>query len=247
MRRHIELLGKFALVVFASVLATAPGVAQTGAPSSAPQDASRQEPAPAPKPKRDSKIEEWKPASLPADALAYGAALEQNAPPKLKKWCEHYAQTEMPKQKIDPRATMAVVDKEFASASDEARDAAIFLLDYLAYKHQDNEQRLLAARIRRMDDEAYDLTERMFDLKESQQRRMRSTNSKTAMSPQQLIQSEDELQQLEQRLRALNEDRKVKLDELLMLRRRVDGYLKVMSVTHPRMNGVAPEVLRTMQ
>ncbi len=237
MRRRDYLFRIIALLACLSIIAVAPGVAQP----SAAQDSSRPS-----KPKHDPRTEEWTPASLPADALSYGAALEQNAPPKLKKWCEHYAQSEMPKQKIDPRATMAVVDREFASASDEARDAAIFLLDYLAYKHQDNEQRMLAARIRRMDDEAYDITERMFDLKESQQRRMRSTNSKTAMSPQQLIQTEDELQQLEQRLRALSTDRKVKIDQLLMLRRRVDGYLKVMSVTHPRMNGVAPEVLRTM-
>ena len=230
MRRRISRFPRILLVSLAVLLAATAGSAQSDRPK-----------------KPESKVEQWKPAMLPADALAYGAQLELNAPPKLKKWCEHYAQSEMPKQKIDPRATMAVVDKEFASASDEARDAVIFLLDYLAYKHEDNEQRLLASRIRRLDDDAFDMTERMFDIKEAQQRRVRATNSKTSISPQELIRSEDELQQLEQKLRALSDDRKVKLDQLQMLRRRVDGYLKVMSVTHPRMNGVLPEVLRTMQ
>jgi hypothetical protein len=224
----------------------AAGAAHAFVQSTEPQSAAQQEAAPPPKPKRDPRTEEWKPATLPANALAYGAALEINAPPKLKKWCEHYAQIEMPRQKIDPRATMAVVDKEFASASDEARDAVIFLLDYLAYKHQDNEQRMLAARIRRMDNEMYDMNLRMHILKENQEKSIGSINKRVAISPQQVLKSEEEVQRLEQQLRVMTEERKMKMEQLLALRRRVDGYLKVMSVTHPRMNGVAPEVLRAM-
>lgn len=243
MPRRSCTLWNFLLVAFAG-LAIAPAGAEQ---SSAPQDATSREQAAAPKPKRDPKTEEWKPASLPADALAYGAELEENAPPKLKKWCENYAQKEMMKQKIDPRATMAVVDKEFASASDKARDAVIFLLDYLAYKSEDNEQRMLAARIRRHDNEAYELNLRMHILKENQEKRIGSISKRVAISPQQMIMSEEEVQRLEQQLRTMDEDRKVKMNQLMALRRRVDGYLKVMSVTYPRMNGVAPAVLRTMQ
>lgn len=246
MRRRVDGQRKFTLAVFTIMIAALPGIAQTAPPSSAAQAASQKEPAPAPKSKRDSKIEDWKPALLPADALGYGSALEQHAPPKLKKWCEHYAQTEMPKQKIDPRAIMAVVDKEFASASDEARDATIFLVEYLAYKREDDEQRMLAARLRRMDDEAADITERMYILKDNQQKRLRSIAKGVGLSPQELVQSEEELQRMDQQLRILSDDRKVKIEELKALRRRVDSYLKVMSVTHPRMNGVPPEVLRTM-
>ncbi len=200
-----------------------------------------------PERKRDPKVEEWKPAMLPADALAYGAALEQNAPPNLKKWCENYAQKEMPKQKIDPRATMAVVDKEFAKASDEARDATIFLLDYLAYKHEDTEQRMLAQRIRQIDDQAYDITRRMFVLKENQEHGMSTISKSQAAAAPDAFKVEEELRKSEQQLREMAQDRKTKMAELEMHRKRVDGHLKVMSVTYPRMNGVAPEVLRSMQ
>src|SRR5712692_8431834 len=100
---------------------------------------------------------EWKSAILPADALAYGAALNDHAPPKLKAWCEEFARKEMPKRRIDPRETMAVVDKQFPKNSDEARDAAIYLVDYLSYLDEDSNQRRLAGEVRRMDDEAKDI------------------------------------------------------------------------------------------
>jgi hypothetical protein len=238
-----KLTSMVSLLLSATLLVAGAVFAQSAAPQSTPP---RESAAP-PNAARDPKIEDWKPSTLPADALAFGAALEENAPPQLKKWCTDYAQKEMPKQRIDPRATMAVVDKEFSKASDEARDAVIFLLDYLAYKHEDNEQRMLAARIRRLDDEAYETNLRMHILKENQERRIGSTSKSVAISPQQVIQSEEEIQTLEQQLRIMNEDRKVKMGQLQMQRKRVDGYLKVMSVTHTRMNGIAPSVLRTMQ
>ncbi len=243
MARGMSAFRKYLFVASAGLVLAAQGAAQGGGA----QNATSQEPAAARTPKRDPKTEEWKPAMLPAGALAYGAALEENAPLKLKKWCEHYAQTEMMKQKIDPRATMAVVDKEFASASNEARDAVIFLLDYLAYKNEDNEQRMLAGRIRRLDNDTYDMNLRMQILKENQEKRVGSTSKRVAISPQQMVQSEEEIQRLEQQIRMMLEERKQKMDQLMALRRRVDGYLKVMSVTYPRMNGVEPAVLRTMQ
>jgi hypothetical protein len=209
--------------------------------------ASSQSAAQIPERKRDPKVEDWKPATLPADALAYGAALDANAPTKLKKWCDNYSQKEMPKQKIDPRATMAVVDKEFASASDEARDATIFLLDYLSYKHEDQEQIMLAQRIRQLDDQAYDLTRRMIVLKENQERGMSTTSKNQAAAAPDAFKAEEDLRNLEQQLRELAQDRKMKMGQLDAHRKRVDGYLKVMSVTYPRMNGVEPQVLRTMQ
>jgi hypothetical protein len=221
-------------IPFCVILLQAAALAQPAAAQSTPPNAAR-----------DPKIEEWKPATLPADALAFGAALEENAPPQLKKWCENYAQKEMPKQKIDPRATMAVVDKEFAKASDEARDAAIFLLFYLAYKEEDTGQRQLAARIRRMDDEAYDITRRMQVMKETEQNMLAST--RRVPGQQELMRNDEQAREMEQQLRRMSEDRKVKMGQLQMQRKRVDGYLKVMSVTHARMAGIEPSVLRTMQ
>ncbi|MBI3484758.1 MAG: hypothetical protein HY012_06355 [Acidobacteria bacterium] len=215
------------------------------AQSSAPQSTTPRDTVSPPNVARDPKIEEWKPSTLPADALAFGAALEENAPPKLKKWCENYAKKEMPKQKIDPRATMAVVDKEFSKASDEARDAVIFLLDYLAYKEEDTGQRQLAARIRRMDDEAYDITRRMQIMKETEQNLLAST--RRVPSQQELMRNDEQAREMEQQLRRISDDRKVKMGQLQTQRKRVDVYLKVMSVTHARMAGIEASVLRTMQ
>jgi hypothetical protein len=242
MARSMSVFRKYFLVASAGLFLAAQGAAQTSAPQDTPQSKADAKP----KSSRDPKTEEWTPANLPANALAYGAALEQNAPPNLKKWCENYAHKEMPKQKIDPRATMAVVDKEFAKASDEARDAAIFLLDYLAYKHEDTEQRMLAQRIRQIDDQAYDITRRMILLKENQERGMSSiSKSQSAAAPQ--GQADEDIRKMEQQLREMAQDRKMKIGQLETLRKRVDGYLKVMGVTYPRMNGVEPAVLRTMQ
>ncbi|MBI3661994.1 MAG: hypothetical protein HY234_02950 [Acidobacteria bacterium] len=215
------------------------------AQSPAPQNAPSRQPASPPNAQRDPKIEEWKPSTLPADALAFGAALEESAPPKVKKWSESYAKKTMPKQSIDPRATMTVVDQQFPRDSDEARDAVTFLLFYLAYKEEDNGQRQLAARIRRMDDEAYDITRRMEIIRGNEQNLLAST--RRTISQQEMIRNDDEMQQLDQRLRSMSEDRKVKVAQLETLRKRVDAYLKVMGVTHSRMTGIAPTVLRSMQ
>lgn len=217
------------------------------AQSPAPQKATPGQAAAPPNVQRDPKIEEWKPSTLPADALAFGAALEENAPPQLKQWCENYAQKKMPNQPISPKAIMAAVDQEFAKDSDEARDAVGFLLYYLGYLEEDSAQKMLAARIRRIDDEAYDITRRMIIIKENQESAMSSTSRNRALSPQQVLQVEEEMRSLEQQLRVMGEDRKVKMAQLEMLRKRVDGYLKVMGVIHPRMNGIAASVLRTMQ
>lgn len=214
------------------------------APSASSQSTPQRESAAPPNAARDPKIEDWKPSTLPANALAFGAALEEIAPPQLKKWCTDYAQKEMPKQKIDPRATMGVVDKEFAKASDEARDAAIFLLFYLAYKEEDTGQRQLAARVRRMDEEAYDITRRMQVMKETEQNMMAST--RRMPSQEELMRNDERAREMEQQLRRMSDDRKVKMGQLQTQRKRVDGYLKVMSVTHARMAGIEPSVLRSM-
>jgi len=214
------------------------------AQSATPQQPTSQQPV-QPGAQKDPKPEDWKPATLPSEALAYGAALVENAPPKLKKWCESYAKKKMPKQPISPRATMAVVDQQLPKASEEARDAATFLVFYLAYQEEDKEQRQLAARIRRMDEEAYDISRRMQVMKETEQNLLAST--RRTVSQQEMLRNDEEARELDQRLRNMSEERKVKSAQLDMLRKRVDGYLKVLDVTHARMTGIAPAVLRTVQ
>jgi hypothetical protein len=233
------------LIILLFLLSTSflPGAAfaQTAAPQGT---VPRQATAP-PNAARDPKIESWKPSLLPADALAYGAALEQNAPPKVKKWSENYATKKMPHQPISPKTIMAEVDQEFAKDSDEARDAVGFLLYYLGFQFEDDDQRQLAARIRRMDEEAYDITRQMQILKENEQNMLAST--RRTPSPQQMVKNDDDMQKLDMKLRSMSEDRRAKMAQLETLRKRVDLYLKVMSVIHPRMNGIEPTILRTMK
>lgn len=213
--------------------------------SAAPQNATPRQTTAPPNAERDPKVESWQPSILPADALAYGAALGENAPPKVKKWSENYAKKKMPHQPISPKAIMAEVDQAFSKDSNEARDAVGFLLYYLGYLLEDDDQRQLAARIRRMDEEAYDITRRMQIIKENEQNLLAST--RRTPSQQQLLKNDDDLQQLDQKLRSMSDDRKVKMAQLEALRKRVDTYLKVMSVIHPRMNGIEPAILRAMQ
>jgi len=201
--------------------------------------------APKPAPLVDVRLRDWKPATLPADAVAYGAALESAAPPKIKDWCDSFARKEMPKRKIDPRETMAVVDKQFPKNSDAARDAAIYLVNYLAYREEDRAQEQLAAMIRRMDEEAHDIKWRMQLTAENEMNRLSSTRQ--TVSQTQMIRNDQEARAADQKLAEMSNTRKQRMKELEDLRRRVEGYLRVMAVTHPRMNGIEPAVLREFQ
>jgi hypothetical protein len=188
---------------------------------------------------------EWKPAILPADALAYGAALNDHAPPKLKAWCEEFARKEMAKHRIDPRETMGVVDKQFPKNSDEARDAAIYLVSYLSYVAEDDNQGELAHLIRQVDGQMDDIQRQVETLRKNDQNRM--GNTRAAQTPQQVVQEEEKIQKMEQQLRELDEARGRKIKELSISRKRVDGFLKVLDVTHKRMNGIEPSILSEFQ
>jgi negative regulator of replication initiation len=96
-----------------------------------------------------------------------------------------------------------------------------------------------------MDEEAYDIIRRMQVMKETEQNMLAST--RRVPSQQELMRNDEQARDMEQQLRRMSEDRKVKMGQLQMQRKRVDGYLKVMSVTHARMAGIEPSVLRSMQ
>jgi len=190
-------------------------------------------------------LPEWKPAILPADALTYGAALNDHAPAKLKAWCEDFARMEMPKRRIDPRETMAVVDKQFPKNRDEARDAAIYLVSYLSYVAEDDNQRELAHVVREIDGQMDDIERQVETLHKNDENRI--GNKRAAQTPQQIVQQQEQVQKMEQQLRDLDEARRRKIKELSVSRKRVDGYLKVLDVTHKRMNGIEPSILGEFQ
>src|SRR5712692_1577550 len=187
---------------------------------------------------------EWKSAILPADALAYGAALNDHAPPKLKAWCEEFARKEMPKRRIDPRETMAVVDKQFPKNSNEARDGTIYLIDYLSYLDEDSNQRRLAGEVRRMDDEAKDIALNMQAIAEQENNRV--AHGRT-VGQEEMVRNDAKLREMDQQIKEIGERRRERVKGLTTACKRADGYLKVLDVTHKRMNGIEPSVLREFQ
>jgi hypothetical protein len=190
---------------------------------------------------------EWKPAILPADALAYGEALNDHAPPKLKAWCEEFARKEMPKRRIDPRETMGVVDRQFPKNSDEARDAAIYLVSYLSYVAEDDNQRELAHRVRQMDGQMDDIQRQIETIRKNDPNPDSVGNSRWARTPQQVRQQEELVQRMARQFGELDEARRRTIKELSISRKRVDGFLEVLDVSHKRMDGIEASILSDFQ
>jgi hypothetical protein len=99
-KTFLKLAGSLCLAL---VLCVCCAFAQAQPAAQGPQDKQDQ--------KKEPDLQDWKPAIFPADAIAYGEALHQAAPPGIKAWCEEFTRKEMPKHRIDPRETMALVDK----------------------------------------------------------------------------------------------------------------------------------------
>jgi hypothetical protein len=210
-------------------------------PASPPGEASAPQ-VPISEGRRDPRLEKWKPAVMPADGLAYGAALEESATENLRRWCREYARTKMSEQPIDPRTTMRAVDAEFPQYSDAVRDAITYLLIYLAYKEENRTQAHLVGEIKRMDDEAHEILLRMQRMRENEMNKLAST--RTTATQQEMLRNDEDERRKDQQLRDMALMRRVRMQELERARKRVDGYLKVIQVTYPRMNGVPANILR---
>ena len=78
--------------------------------------------------------QEWKPSPPDIPALEYGAALEAQASPGLTRWVQTYARKHLGKNKINLAAVRGAVDARYPRASAAARDAAVYLLLYTAYR-----------------------------------------------------------------------------------------------------------------
>ena len=55
------------------------------------------------------------------------------------------------------------------------------------------------------------------------------------------------MQKIDGRIRELGERRLLRMKELDAARKRINFYLKAMAVTHPRMEGIPPESIRSLQ
>ncbi len=111
------------LTIFASLLCASASVAQTAPVSN-----------PAQKEQKVAVLEEAKPNPPDARVLDYGAALEAQASPELRRWRQEFVRKKMRKDKIDLAALHAAVDAQYPRASAAARDALVYLLLYTSYK-----------------------------------------------------------------------------------------------------------------
>lgn len=181
---------------------------------------------------------EWKPEFIPADALAFGVQLEEQATREFKDWCHSHVAAHMRAEPVSPRAAMKAVDERYAQNSDIARDAGIFLLQYLAYKDEDQNQRVLASRVREIDRATYDISREINVMRENEQLRLFPTNPRGAIGAEQRIRMEEEIRKREEQLRQYGTDRQIKMGELQASRKKVNQYLKVLDVVFGRMKDV---------
>jgi hypothetical protein len=187
----------------------------------------------------------WKPAIVPAEALAFGAQLEEAASQELKEWVWDYIKKSLRDRPIDPKAVIGAVDTRYAAASDLARDAGIYLLYFLAYKDDDENQRMLSYRIRDIDRETYDISRELAILLETEQNRMAAT--RRPITFEERVRREEQEQKLNARLRELGDERQLKATQVAFSRKKVDIYLKLMSYAYERMKGTDPGVMRELK
>ena len=209
------------------------------APQAAPQ---KKKPPEEPKPEKD-----WKPAFVPADALEYGAELDEHAAPALKAWIHEHIAKHMRSGQVNPRAAMQAVDGRFPQTSDIARDAGAFLLQYMAYKDEDENQRVLAGRIREIDRTTYDVSRRINEIYEGEQRRLMPTTPRGAISAEQRVRLDEEVRRLEEQLRQLGTERQLKATELDGSRKKINFYLKALGLIYERMNDVPVESIAALR
>ncbi len=175
---------------------------------------------------------EWKPAMIPADALKYGADIEAAATPEFLRWAHSFATGEMRHMQVNPKALMEVVDKKFAGTPDDARDAGIFLVEYLGYKDEEETQKMRTAEIRELNRQIYDANREMNIAKEN------TVNSKNPAAS--AVTKHNRYLEMEESLKELGRQLEIKMKEVAASRNKVNLYLKVLKITHERMNGIPP-------
>ncbi|MCI0627571.1 MAG: hypothetical protein L0387_38975 [Acidobacteria bacterium] len=180
--------------------------------------------------------------AVSAPALKYGAALEKEATPEVKDWVRGHVTKQMRTQAVDPKATMAKVDEQFAEASEEARDAVTFLVMYGAYRDEDENQRMLNYRIRDIDRETTEITRQLQVMWKNEQGR--GASPLQGISAQERVRLDELQQKMESQLREYADERQLKATQEAASRKKAALYLKVLGMAYERMKGTEPEILR---
>ena len=195
--------------------------------------------------KTKDKEKPWQPVVVDAAVLKFGADFEEAASLDLKAWVWDYVKKSLRDKQIVPKEVIGAVDTRYASASDLARDAGIYLVYYLASKDDDENQRMLSYRIRDIDRETYYITRDLKVMAEDEQNRMSALRNPITL--EQRTRREEREQQLNAKLRELGDERQIKSTQIAFSRKKVDIYLKLMNYAYERMKGTDPAVLHELK
>ena len=183
--------------------------------------------------------------SVSAPALKFGAELDKEATPELKEWVRAHVTRQMRTQPVDPKGTMGVVDDRFRDASEEARDAVIFLVFYSACRDEDENQRMLGLRLRDIDRETTEITRQLQVMWKNEQGR--SASPLQGISAQERVRLEEQQQRMEAQLREFVDERQLKATQLATSRKKAALYLKLLALAHERMKRTDPAILRGLK
>ena len=190
------------------------------------------------------KEKEWKPVTVPADVLEYGARLEEAASPALKEWVAGHVSKNLHEKPLDPAVTINAVDAKFPTASDQARDAGIFLAYFTAYRDDMEGARVLLFRIREIDRQVDEITRTMS---KEWQREQNLAAAGRPPTPTSLERREESERKTNDQLRDLRDERETKLQQLEFTRKKVDLYLKILANAYRKMKGTPTAILAELK
>ena len=124
------------------------------------------------------------------------------------------------------------------------RDAITFLLFYLAYKDEDENQRLLAVRIRDIDRDTIEITRQLQQMWKNDQ--SRAASPMQSSSPNARVANEEQQQRMEAQLREYADERQLKSTQLAGSRKKINAYLKLLDIAHGRMRGIDPAIVKSV-
>jgi hypothetical protein len=175
-------------------------------------------------------------ATLPAEALAYGAALEGQTQRKLLDWAKKQARELLHNESSPGELSAERVEKLFPAQPLTAQQAIRFLVGYQAYHRASEQQATRAAILRDMDRDLQDLAERIRLLET-----FRDPIGTAAAARRQaaLADAQGRLEQLEiQRTLATSAEK--------IERQRVDAWLRWLADVYPAVKEVPAGVLRSV-
>lgn len=176
------------------------------------------------------------PAALPAEALAFAAKLEEQAPPKLLDWARKHARDLLRDEFRADELSAESIAKLFPAQPAPAQEAVRFLVGYEAYRRATQQQETQAASLRDVDRDLKDLEDRL--------RLLKATGAPIGTVAAQerdaaIANTQFRIEQLQNRRSLV-----VRVEE--RERQRVDACLRWLAEAHPRVKDIPADTLRSV-